>query len=312
MLRAHVVRLSSRHLVARSTRSYAAAKKGDSSAKRALNQEQLKGESAKKAAAAPPPATGTSKATAPPTVAPKVETPSPNGGAGGGDPSGGGGGFMLPVVVVATGLGAAWYFDMIPGMSRAEEPVVKKPVKKSVEKPKPVVKTVPKKETMTKKEPERTVDATPDPEPVVEAVKQVVEAVKEEVAAPVKATAPVEEEEVQPESMKAKEAAPREVAPEPEPTPAPEPEPIRASALDAAHELTASRQDESSATLQKAHQALRANVDESLYTDLENLSPAELRVRVVQLGTEMTERTKWEAMRLKEFLAMKEKEVGEK
>jgi hypothetical protein len=33
---------------------------------------------------------------------------------------------------------------------------------------------------------------------------------------------------------------------------------------------------------------------------------------VVQLASEMNERAKWEAVRLKEFLAMKEKEVGEK
>jgi mitofilin len=45
---------------------------------------------------------------------------------------------------------------------------------------------------------------------------------------------------------------------------------------------------------------------------LDDLSSSELRVKVVQLATEMGERAKWEAVRLREFLALKEKEVGEK
>lgn len=85
-----------------------------------------------------------------------------------------------------------------------------------------------------------------------------------------------------------------------------------ASSMEATKELLSSQQQKSSETLRKAHQVLRDSVDESLFSDLENLTAAELRIRVVQLGTEMADRTKWEAVRLKEFMTMKEKEVGEK
>jgi mitofilin len=46
--------------------------------------------------------------------------------------------------------------------------------------------------------------------------------------------------------------------------------------------------------------------------DLDSLTPSQLKARVVQLATEMKDRTKWEAVRLKEFLAMKEKETADK
>ena len=64
--------------------------------------------------------------------------------------------------------------------------------------------------------------------------------------------------------------------------------------------------------LAKAHAMMKATVDETYLKDLESLSAGQLRVRVVQLSSEMNERTKWEAVRLREFLGMKEKEVGEK
>lgn len=67
-----------------------------------------------------------------------------------------------------------------------------------------------------------------------------------------------------------------------------------------------------SQTLRAAHAALRSDMDDTYFRDMDGLSPAELKVRVVQLATEMGDRTKWEAVRLKEFLTMKEKEVGER
>lgn len=45
---------------------------------------------------------------------------------------------------------------------------------------------------------------------------------------------------------------------------------------------------------------------------LDELTPAQLQARVVQLAAELQDRTKWEALRLKEFLAMKEQETGSK
>jgi hypothetical protein len=88
--------------------------------------------------------------------------------------------------------------------------------------------------------------------------------------------------------------------------------PSNISAAEAAKELKKSAQEEASATVKEAHAALRANLDESLFSDLDKLSEAQLRVRVVQLAADMQERTKWEAVRLKEFLALKEKETADK
>jgi hypothetical protein len=39
---------------------------------------------------------------------------------------------------------------------------------------------------------------------------------------------------------------------------------------------------------------------------------ATLRIKVAQLAAELSERTKWEAVRLKEFLALKEQETAHK
>lgn len=63
--------------------------------------------------------------------------------------------------------------------------------------------------------------------------------------------------------------------------------------------------------LAKAEAAMKSAMENSL-KGLDDLSSSELRVKVVQLATEMGERAKWEAVRLREFLALKEKEVGEK
>mmetsp|Transcript_25153 Transcript_25153/g.35425 ORF Transcript_25153/g.35425 Transcript_25153/m.35425 type:complete len:607 (-) Transcript_25153:70-1890(-) len=89
-------------------------------------------------------------------------------------------------------------------------------------------------------------------------------------------------------------------------------EKIESSVEQAARELRSTEDEAADETLKKAHQALRANLDESLLKDLDSLSATELKIRVVQLAAEMKERTKWEAVRLKEFLSMKEKETSDK
>ena len=76
-------------------------------------------------------------------------------------------------------------------------------------------------------------------------------------------------------------------------------------------ELQSNQSLQNSKTLSAAQAALRSDLDRQYFSDLETLSLTELRTRVVQLATEMSDRTKWEAVRLKEFLAMKEKEVGD-
>ena len=84
------------------------------------------------------------------------------------------------------------------------------------------------------------------------------------------------------------------------------------SAEEAAKEIASAAEGETEAKLRAAHKSLRADLDESYLADLDSLGERELRIRVVQLASEMDERTKWEAVRLKEFLSMKEKETAEK
>jgi len=69
--------------------------------------------------------------------------------------------------------------------------------------------------------------------------------------------------------------------------------------------------DDTARSLLEAHKdlALLASMDLS---DLDDLSMTQLKVRLVQLSKDMEERTKWEAVRLKEFLVMKEKEVEDR
>ncbi|KAL7536891.1 hypothetical protein ACHAXR_007461 [Thalassiosira sp. AJA248-18] len=83
------------------------------------------------------------------------------------------------------------------------------------------------------------------------------------------------------------------------------------TAANAMSELQSTNSLEHSKTLTAAKAALRSDLDAEYFNDLDKLSDSELRIRVVQLATEMSDRTKWEAIRLKEFLAMKEKEVGD-
>ena len=250
--------------------------KSGSPVKRALTNEQIKG------------STVTGASTTPPTLAPEVRppeppktiSPSPNGGVGGSDPTGGGGEYMLPIAVIATTLGAAWYFDFIPGMGsgatkkekpgeavkvgRTAIPAVKDPAPKN---PDAVVERVvtPEKPVVKKsesKEPAAVAKevAPPVPDPVIEQVK--VEELK---------AVPKSKPKTKPKPEPVVQVAPEPAQPKPEPIPEPviaavvSSEPVCASVEDATRELQSAQTDESSATLQKAHRALRASIDESLY-----------------------------------------------
>mmetsp|Transcript_8255 Transcript_8255/g.15551 ORF Transcript_8255/g.15551 Transcript_8255/m.15551 type:complete len:608 (-) Transcript_8255:1923-3746(-) len=59
--------------------------------------------------------------------------------------------------------------------------------------------------------------------------------------------------------------------------------------------------------LAKAHA-----LDEKFMKELEGLTIDDLKMRIIQLASEMNDRTRWEAVRLREFLGMKEKEISEK
>lgn len=72
--------------------------------------------------------------------------------------------------------------------------------------------------------------------------------------------------------------------------------------------LVGSRTEESAKSLLESHQSAWSSMDAAYFQDLDSLSMSQLKARVVQLSTEIKDRTRWEAVRLKEFLTMKEKE----
>eukprot|EP00980_Cylindrotheca_fusiformis_P023473 scaffold10507_cov128-Cylindrotheca_fusiformis.AAC.6 len=69
--------------------------------------------------------------------------------------------------------------------------------------------------------------------------------------------------------------------------------------------------DDTTRSLIEAHKDL-AKLTSMDLSELDEMSMTQLKVRLVQMTKDMEERTKWEAVRLKEFLAMKEKEVEDK
>lgn len=79
----------------------------------------------------------------------------------------------------------------------------------------------------------------------------------------------------------------------------------------AIQKLKSSKTDEAAAALIQSHQSTWSEMDKTYFADLDQLTNTQLKARVVQLATEMKDRTKWEAVRLKEFLAMKEKETAD-
>ncbi|CAB9526639.1 MICOS complex subunit MIC60 [Seminavis robusta] len=84
------------------------------------------------------------------------------------------------------------------------------------------------------------------------------------------------------------------------------------SVADSVKELQASIDLETSEVTKRANAEVMRSFDESLFQGLDDMSAAQLKAKIMQLATEMKDRTKWEALRLKEFLAMKEKETGDK
>lgn len=74
--------------------------------------------------------------------------------------------------------------------------------------------------------------------------------------------------------------------------------------------LQSEQNEQASRALVESHQS--AWTDATNFNDLDSLSETQLKARIVQLATEIKDRTKWEAVRLKEFLAMKEKETADK
>jgi mitofilin len=80
----------------------------------------------------------------------------------------------------------------------------------------------------------------------------------------------------------------------------------KTTTVKALEKLQTTTREEAVESLIRSHQSVWQ------FRDLDEQNPAELKARIVQLATELQDRTKWEAIRLKEFLIMKEKETEEK
>ncbi|KAL7429252.1 hypothetical protein ACHAXH_001010 [Discostella pseudostelligera] len=314
--------------------------------KRALSKTQLEG--SKNADAKPPPVAA---AAAPLASAAAPSAPAAAGGGGnkvaggsgvGGGGSGGGGGALLPLLALGgVGLGGAYYNDLIPQeylpdiLKKANDNVATIATKMDNKKvPAELREVVEEVATATKESPASPIVSTP----VVESTNNVADAPK----LVVKEIAAVEKEEEElislehPENgnrvnidkintfyqtvntSRAKEeealiaaAAAAAAARATQYTESNETRAI-STAAEAMSELQSTATLQNSQTLNAANAALRSDLDATYFTNLEQLTPSELRVRVIQLATEMADRTKWEAVRLKEFLSMKEKEVGDK
>mmetsp|Transcript_18230 Transcript_18230/g.37585 ORF Transcript_18230/g.37585 Transcript_18230/m.37585 type:complete len:424 (-) Transcript_18230:745-2016(-) len=78
-------------------------------------------------------------------------------------------------------------------------------------------------------------------------------------------------------------------------------------------ELKSQLNQRTASALQEAHMELaKLGAMDVMGTDLDKMTPSQLKVRLVQMARDLEERTKWEAVRLQEFLSMKEKEVEDR
>lgn len=278
--------------------------------KRALNNEQIAGKETSKKAA-------------------EVKPPTSSSGSGGATPPPGGSDGSSPILPIVGGLaiagGIAYYMDLIPTGGNEEKEVKKEeaPVKK--ETPAPVVekkeKVVEKKSVVVKKKKveEKKKSSTKsnssgnrvinisapstdgrssEPLPVVEhdpSGSRVSVAKFSQVYTPTEETAAKSKEETTSSSSEEEKTVPS-----------------LTSIAAAESELTSVTSSKIDDALKLAHVTMRVTLDETFLKDLDKLNENELRIRIAQLASEMGERTKWEAVRLREFLSMKEKEVGDK
>ena len=276
--------------------------------KRALNNDQIKGTTAEAASTVAKTSTTATKSSTS-----SVEKPSSP--SGGGD-GGGGSSIVVPLLALAaaSAAGGAYYMDLIPMAMGGD-------TKKDAEKA-PVVENL-------------TAEKTPKVKAVVKVEEPTV--AKDETKAKDSAGNRVINIYAPPSSGRKSEPIPpvehspngnrvsverfSKVYGSSEPSPTPEVVPIVQEnfspvipTLEAEKELTSVSSSNSKIdnALKQAHVTMRATLDDTFLKDLDKLNDNELRIRVVQLASEMGERTKWEAVRLREFLGMKEKEVEDK
>mmetsp|Transcript_802 Transcript_802/g.1895 ORF Transcript_802/g.1895 Transcript_802/m.1895 type:complete len:659 (-) Transcript_802:49-2025(-) len=148
----------------------------------------------------------------------------------------------------------------------------------------------------------------------VEGVQEAVEAIAEE------------EKKNAAKAAKMAEKAAKKKKKKEEPAPVEEPAPIvmgsaaiATSTLDESkimaeiQELKNQLNQRTDSALKEAHTELaKVGSMDVMGLDLDKMTPSQLKVRLVQMARDLEERTKWEAVRLQEFLTMKEKEVEDK
>eukprot|EP00804_Cyclotella_cryptica_P012891 CCRYP_002247-RB/>CCRYP_002247-RB protein AED:0.19 eAED:0.19 QI:94/1/1/1/0.5/0.33/3/245/620 len=281
-----------------------------SAQKRALNKSQLEG-GAKSSTAA---VQGGGDAIKPASV---PSTPSGGGG-------GGGGGAIVALLLGAGGVGAAYYNDLIPseylpGFMKADKAKPAEPTKKeknishelkqAVKEVKALQAAEAKKEQPEESKPEEP-EQPPVPEHPEDGNRVTNEMINTFYAKVNEGKAKEEEEQLekaQESAVKATEYNEGETV-----TVVEEVDVSLPSSASAISELQSKARAETSSALATAQANLRTDLDQTFLSDLDSLSPSQLRIRIVQLVAEMTDRTKWEAIRIQEFLSLKEKEVGEK
>jgi hypothetical protein len=196
---------------------------------------------------------------------------------------------ILTALGVAAG-GAAYYLDLIPGIGGEK-------TKKEVET---------EKDVETKKEEE--------PSPAAKAAvqkKEEIPANKED--APAAASGGNKVKDIELPKGTTRSASPPAVVTHPKggnkvlmkPPSTPE-----ASVDSALKELQTELSKETSDAIKEAHKEL-ARISSLNMDELDTLTMTQLKVRLVQMAKEIEDRTKWEAVRLKEFLALKEKETSD-
>ena len=84
------------------------------------------------------------------------------------------------------------------------------------------------------------------------------------------------------------------------------------TAEEAAKELHSTSVLDSSNDLHKAMLMLQQDLDKSFLDNLDTLSNTELKIRLIRMVNEMTDRGRFEAVRWKEMLDLKEKEIADK
>jgi hypothetical protein len=297
-----------------SRRAYAAA--ATSRQKRVLNQQQLEGSTKKSSsvgsflASTPgvtaPTAAATTNAPSPTAATSRSGTISTSGGGGGGG-SGGGAMFGVLAAVGAVGAGMAYYNGLIPGLGGDD---IKEKTKKQ-EEPIPVAIAADDKSTSTEEtesiadneKKEDSLDSSPldnggaGPAEAGEVTDQDEMTDASTVAAMDGSTtakkmdvvvAVVEDQDIPPKAFL-----------------------TESKIMEELEKVKAQLNQESDRALTEAHSEL-AKLSILNLDNLDDMTKTQLKIRLVQLTKEMEDRTKWEAVRLQEFLLMKEREVEDK